>query len=287
MSFRNLSRKYGISTAAAHGKVIEYFKKLPHVADVTRKYCTKFSGILLTDGTYIGINSVGKKVPVIYGVDYNTHDIPTFKLAKSESYLACKEFFASCNLSGYPLSMLVSDDNPNIYEACRYIYGNSYHQLCHNHFKQSIRLKLGLSSRDRTHIKFMREIETILGHKRSLTDFNQRAAKITKNYTSNQLYSEILISIAHRQDELLAFHHHRGTPLTTNLIESYNKHLKSRTRSLCYFEDFTHAKLWLNAYFLHRRSKVFTDCRGKFKHLNGKTSLSKTKKSNMDTPMFF
>lgn len=241
----------------------------------------------MVDGTFIGINNLKRKIPVIYGIDYKSHDIPTFKLSKSENYLACREFFVSCNLAGYPLSMLVCDDNRNIHEACHCIYRNCHHQLCHNHFKQNIKQFLGFSSHNKTHLKFIREIENLLGHKLSRDDFNARAAKIIKYYSFEPKYMQVMLNIAHHQDELLAFHHHKGTPITNNLIESYNKHLKSRLKSICYFQDTKHARLWLNAYFLHRRTKIFTDCKGKFRNLNGKTSLSLTKKSDIELPMFF
>ncbi|MBD3279439.1 MAG: hypothetical protein GF390_01875 [Candidatus Pacebacteria bacterium] len=76
-------------------------------------------------------------------------------------------------------------------------------------------------------------------------------------------------------------------PTTTNLIECFNSHLQGRLKTIKGFESFKHADLWLNAYFLRRRTKKFTDCRGKFRNLNGKTSLFKAKKPGIDLPVFF
>lgn len=287
LSFRALSRKYGLSIGNCHNKVIRELENLPHVADITREYCTKFSRILLVDGTYIGINSYDRKIPVIYGIDYLTHDIPTFKLARSESYQACREFFVSCNLNGYPLSILVCDDNRNIYEGCRGVYTNAPHQLCHNHFKESIKLSLGLNTLDKTHQEFYLDLKTILGIKRSNEDFNNRASKLLSKYSYCDKYTSILLNINQRQNELTAYHLFRGTPITTNLIESYNKQLKARLKSICYFEDFHHAKLWLNAYFLYRRVKKFTDCKSPFFRLNGHCSLEITLSKQHSLPKLF
>ena len=80
---------------------------------------------------------------------------------------------------------------------------------------------------------------------------------------------------------------HKGTPSTTNLIESFNSHLEARVRPLKGFESFKHADLWLNAFFLRRRTKKFTDCSGRFRRLNGITSLEIVKKPGIELPMFF
>jgi len=48
-----------------------------------------------------------------------------------------------------------------------------------------------------------------------------------------------------------------------------------------------HAKLWFNGYVLKRRFTKFTDCRGKFRSLNGKRGVDMTKKIDVDLPTFF
>ncbi len=65
-------------------------------------------------------------------------------------------------------------------------------------------------------------------------------------------------------------------PQTTNLIESFNSHIQGRLETIKGFESFEHANAWLNGYFLKRRSTPFTDCTGKFKHLNEKTSIQES-----------
>jgi len=63
-------------------------------------------------------------------------------------------------------------------------------------------------------------------------------------------------------------------PRTTNLIEGFNSTtLEIRFTSIRGFEKEEYARNYINALILQRRFQKFTDCRGKFKHLNGKSPL--------------
>jgi hypothetical protein len=63
-------------------------------------------------------------------------------------------------------------------------------------------------------------------------------------------------------------------PKTTNLIEGFNSTtLELRLASIRGFEKETYAKNYINALILQRRFRKFTDCRAKFKHLNGLSPL--------------
>lgn len=110
---------------------------------------------------------------------------------------------------------------------------------------------------------------------------------MVKLFSKDETYGSILIDLARKQHLLQGYLHHKGTPTTTNLIDSMNSHLEARIKPLKGFESFTHADLWLNEYFLRRRNKKYTDCSRKFKRLNGKTSLEITQKPGIDIPSFF
>jgi hypothetical protein len=65
-----------------------------------------------------------------------------------------------------------------------------------------------------------------------------------------------------------------GIPKTTNLIEGFNSTtLELRLASIRGFEKEEYAKNYINALILQRRFQSFTDCRAKFKHLNGRSPL--------------
>lgn len=285
MPLRKLANHSGISLGSAFNKTSKAINALPHCADITRALCTKFCGILVVDGKFVKVRGYDKKIPVIYGVDYLTHDIPTYKLCPSENYQACLDFFTHVKLLNYPLQALVCDDNPNIREACLAVYPKAVIQICQNHFKENIRKALNVRT-DPTYQPFMHDIEILFAFKRSLDDFNRVGKNIFNKYKGDKNCIRILLDIDFRKELLLGYLKFPGTPRTTNLIESFNSHMQSRLKSIKGFKSFKTADLWVNAYFIKRRTQKFTDCRGKFKHLNGRTSLEKTVKENVDIPVF-
>jgi hypothetical protein len=286
LSFRALGASQQIDPATAYRKVRKELEQLPACIDVTRQYCQKFSGILLVDGKYIQVKRYERKIPVLYGVDYTTHDIPHFTLAAAESYLVCKKFFASLKLTNYTLQAVVSDDNVNIYTAAQYVFPGVVVQLCHVHFLRNMRALLDCA-RVPIHQEFFSALCDILVAKRSKEDFEKQAMKLMKTFSLDPVCQGIVIELARKQPLLQGYLHHKGTPTTTNLIESLNSHLEARVKPLKGFESFRHAEGWLNAYFLKRRTTKFTDCSGKFSRLNGKTPLSQSQKPGIDAPTFF
>lgn len=286
LSFRSLADIYNISVGTAYNYCFQEMKRLPHLADVTRKYSERFCGILLTDGKFIKVKHYERKIPVIYGVDYFSHDIPNYRLALSENYQVCQKFFASIKLLNYPMQAVVCDDNRNIYQAAKYVFPKSITQLCLTHFLEHIRREYD-SRKQSLHQEFVRDIEILFEMKRAKLDFDVRARKLVIKYQSNKNYVNTLMNIALKQDKLLAYLTCKGTPQSNNLIECLNSHLQGRLETIKGFESFDHADLWLNAYFLRRRTKKFTDCKGKFRKLNGKTPLEISKRRGIDLPSFF
>ncbi len=238
------------------------------------------------DGKFLSVKPYKRQIPVIYGVDYQTHDIPHFILSKAENYQTLHKFFESLYLTGYNLLACISDDNKNIHQAALNIYPSAAIQLCHVHYLRNIKYSLNLDEFPE-YREFFKSIKTLFVVKRSEADFDRRARGILKHYLPDEVCTSVMLDIEKRKDLLLGYHKRRKVPVTTNLIEGLNSHLDARVTSLKGFESFKHAKLWLNAYFLRRRTKKFTDCRGKFRRLNGKTSLQETKKPGIKIPDFF
>ena len=231
----------------------------------------------MVDGKYIKVKGYSRKIPVIYGVDYLTHDIVHFVLGVSENYRLLLKFFTSLRLANYPLQAVVADDNQNIPLACLRVYPNAIFQLCQNHYKHNLRIALNLAN-DSSYIPFMRNIETLLSRKMGKDEFKSRASKIYHKYKSDDLATKVMLDIARRLGDLIAYTKLPHTPRTTNLIESLNSHLQGRLKTIKGFESFKGASLWLNAYFLKRRLKKFTGCTREFRNLNGKSSLEFTLK---------
>ena len=175
------------------------------------------------------------------------------------------------------MQAVVSDDNVNIQEACRFIYPNTVTQLCHNHFKQNQREFLGLPQNE-TYRLFMHEVETLFSKKMSKEEFKLRASKLYFRYKDDEVTRKVMLTIARRSGELMAYTNLPHVPRTSNLIECFNSHLQGRLKTIKGFKSFESADLWLNSYFIQRRLKPFTDCARKFRYLNGKTSLETTLK---------
>lgn len=286
MSFRSLADQYNVSVGKIYSLVSNYLESLPHVADVTRKYCVRYSGILEVDGKYVAVKGYDRKIPALYGVDYQTHDIPHYKLSVAENYQTCLSFFSSLRLLSYPLQAIICDENTNIYEAARYVYPKVVIQLCQNHYKENIRRSLDLTV-NQQYITFMKLVEELFLFKRTPDDFNHKAKLILSKCSQDPLCTAVLADIYRNQNLLLGWRDGKHIPTTTNLIESFNSHLQGRLKTVKGFESFKHADLWLNGYFLRRRTKKFTNCMGKFRSLNGWSSLQKSKKPDVDIPPFF
>ena len=216
-----------------------------------------------------------RKIPVFYGIDYLTHDIPTYVFSVAENYSTCYKYFSSLRLLKYPLQAVVSDDNTVIFEACHAVYPKAITQLCTNHYKETIRANLGVRVDD-TYREFMGEVESLFKHRISLSEFQVRGQKIYRRYGSDPVAVSVLTDIARRMPELTAYTNIPRVPQTTNLIESYNSHLEGRLKTIKGFESFTYANNWLNTYFLRRRTKKLTDCGRPFKNLNGRCSLEES-----------
>lgn len=286
ISLRSLASQHHLGLGTIFRGCHKVLDLLPHCADVTRDYCASFCGILLVDGKYLKVKGYDRKIPVLYGVDYLTHDIPHYNLSIAENYQTCQSFFTTLRLLNYPLQAVVCDDNRNIYQAAEKIYPKVVIQLCQNHYKQNVRQTLGLSQ-DKNHLPFMKEIEILFSKKRGVKEFQHMAGKIYYHYGHNELYISILTDIARRSHQLNGYVQVPRTPRTNNLIECYNSHLEGRLKTIKGFKSFKQADLWLNGYFIKRRMQKFTDCSGKFKRLNGKTPLSQSQKPHIDTPTFF
>ena len=76
---------------------------------------------------------------------------------------------------------MVSDDNQNIPQACLKVYPNAITQLCQNHYKQNLRVSLGLF-KDTTYLMFMKNVETLFCRKMGTEEFKVRASRIYDAY---------------------------------------------------------------------------------------------------------
>jgi len=261
-------------------------KKLPNNNEFTFKYCNRFSQILVCDGKYFNVASEENNYVLLWGFDYFRHDIPVMVIAPSESYQSWGRFFSYFRIiNSYP-QLIVCDDNSNEKMAARQAFPEVRIQTCFNHFKENIRRDLKVRSED-TYKEFMRRIEEVFSGKRTDQDRNKRLFALYRDFRHDPVCVSILTNIKRYEPELLAYRGIPQAPVTSNIIEGMNSHIEARLHSLRSFQSVTHARLWFNGYILKRRFTKYTDCKGKFKYMNGKTGVQMTKKERVIIPLYF
>lgn len=284
---RKIADKEKKSKSAIARKFFQQIKNLPHNNSITKRYCDRFCGILVVDGKYVKVRGYEKAIPLLWGIDYLTHDVPIFDFAPSENYESWLKYFGYLKSIKYSLQIVICDDNENIKMAARYMFPTVLVQTCQNHFLENIRRDLQVRTEEK-YRDFVFDLRTELFlRKINRQDFRQRALKLVKKYTGNQIAVSCLVKIEKSFDELTAATLVPGAPKDTNLIELYNSHLQARLKSIKGFKSFSSAEKWLNAYILRRRFRPFRDCSRKFRYLNGKSSISQSCKKNTILPLIF
>jgi len=290
LSFRKLANHYNISHMKAWRICESELKKLPSNNQFTFNYCNRYSKIFLFDGKYFNIANQSHDWVLLWGIDYLRHDIPVFTIAPSENYQSWGKFFSYFRiLECYP-QLLVCDDNINLKMAARSRFPGCRIQTCYNHFKENIRRDLHVRSSEGFKYKdFMTRMESILDSSNKLSDdtFNHWLFSLYRDYHQDPLCLSILTNTEKYKVELLAYRGIPQAPVTTNLIEGMNGHLEARLQALRSFQTVEYARLWMNGYVLKRRLTKFTDCRGRFRYLRGKTGVMMTKKERVDIPLYF
>ena len=264
----------------------EELKKLPNNNQFTFNYCNHFSNTFVFDGKYFNVANEEHDWVLLWGFDYFRHDVPIMLVAPSENYQSWSKFFFYFRIISHRPQLVVCDDNTNLKMAARRQFPEVNIQTCFNHFKESIRRNLKVRSDD-TYKDFMRIIEEILADKLNDNAMNKKLFALYRDYQDDVVATSILINIERYRPELTGYRGIPQSPTTTNLIEGFNSHLEARLQALRSFQTVSYAKLWLNGYVLKRRFTKFTDCKGKFRFLRGKTGVELTKKDGVDLPPIF
>lgn len=260
-------------------------KLLPTSIDLTRNYCTYASGILIIDGKYVKVRGYKQKIPWLYAIDYVTHDILFGILAPAENEQAFLKFFQILKSLNYPLKIVVADDRNSLPLALKKVFPEVPLQLCQNHYLENIRQALHIRT-DPTHSHFFNSLK-----KHVFTDYEDDKKLntalhhvLTERAENMPLRQMIVMEIDRRRKELFAYKNILNCPNNTNLIELFNSHFTARFKAFKGFKNESHANLILNGMIIRRRTKEFTDCSTKFKHLNGKSSLQMSIKKQASWP---
>lgn len=355
ISYRKLQVRTGVHKKKLCKIVNLEISKLPANLDLTKQFFDqlKYSGNLVVDGKYIPVKEivedidkgVAGKIPksrkrqkvkrgkvLIWGADYDSHDLPHFEFGGSESDVVFNKYFYTLKLNDYPLKSLTTDDKGEAIRAVRRHYPDCVVQLCIKHYiaklnrilvTQNISVKLRVKEKkieklfpetDSEFIpvsrkyslkqiaKLANEMAELEARYELLFDFQssivdiitapdydtalRRIESLEKyfwpkrqkmNFPKAQirLVRKLLADFRDNQEYLLNYlkYPHLNIPSTTNLLEGFNSQLELRLSSIRGFETEATAKNYINAWIVKRRFTKFTDCRDKFKKLNGKSPL--------------
>lgn len=278
--FRKLGDQQGLSGKQVFLKVRKEINALPWNWQLTKLLCNMllFCGILIVDGKYIAVSGkdFDQKIPFIYGIDYLTHDIPHGELFTVEDEAAFSRFFQKLKDMGYPLRVVIADDRQGLKQALNKVFPYARLQLCHVHFLENIRQLLNIRTDERYRHFFNSLIAHVFGVKKEDKIIRGLTHVFYKRTYGSRMLQNIVTGIKHRQTELFNYLQIKNCPNNTNLIELYNSHLQARLKSIKGFQSFDSANRWLNGYLIRRRTKSLTDCKTKFKKLNGFASLQFT-----------
>lgn len=268
-----------MSPAQTYARVVTELEQLPKNEWLTKTLCdsSRFSKILIIDGKYIKVADLTVRPPFLYGIDYLTHDIPYGDLYPAEDYVSFLDYFSKLRGLGYQPDIVVADDRAGIKQALNKVFPLCRLQLCQNHYLENIRKLLNVRSEDRyAHFFNSLRLHIFLNAKDEYS-YQEAWKYVWKEHTKGKkLLQNILLDIDRRQTELFAYWKIKGCPNNTNLIELYNSHLNGRLKTIKGFQNIQSASRWINAYLIRRRTKLLTDCEGKFKHLNKHSSLEFT-----------
>lgn len=240
------------------------------------------------DGVYVPVKGWDTKVPFIFGVDYETHDVPGGVLDFSESEKAFSHLFSKLKEAGYPLRFVVADEASALKPALQKVFPHAEVQLCHVHFLRNIKKVLGCTRKEDVPPPFFWDIRKLL---RTRGEEGRRMLlhAMTETYGRNGLYRFLLSEVLSKWDDLFRYEgaERMGLrcPKSTNLIEGLNTQFKDRVKRIKGFESFSSAMRFLNAWMIRRRFAPFTDCRKPFTHLNGYSSFEKSRNPNLPWPV--
>ena len=285
--FRKLGNENKLTGVQAYNRVIRELNQLPDNTKLTKQLCDpeRFCKILIIDGKNVAVRPFEKKIPFVYALDYLSHDPVCGDLFVVEEEAAFSQLFGTLKDLGYYPDIVVVDDRSGIKQALNKVFPYARLQLCHNHYLENIKRDLNVRS-DKKYEHFFNSLrlhvfkEGTNGQK--ITDGLRHVME--KHAGKNRTLINILLEIHDRREDLFNYLKVPNCPNTTNLIELYNSHVNGRLETIKGFKSFASAKRWLNAWLIRRRTKEFTDCKGKFKYLNKHCSLELTIKKQARWP---
>lgn len=297
-SIRILARRYRKTKKTILTIVHRVTHLLPDSLTIAAKFRPAWSGVLVFDGKVVKVyDPLAEKIEAQYftageyralhrrrwlcGVDFGTGDLPHYALAESENKIDLVLYFQTLKALHYPLVAVVSDGNPYIIEAARFVYGEQLiWQRCTRHFIEDLKRLLPTeegkenerSELEGLILRMQRVIEAD-----TLDESSEPLIELRRYYRQCQsiLKPSLAKMFKKAKPDLTAhlLHPELHLPHTSNDIENLFKQLMLRLKSIGRFHHQEYARSYLNAWALMRRFTPFTDCRNGRKYRNKKAPL--------------
>lgn len=165
VSYRKLQRRSGVRKQSLCDSVNLQTAGLQNNFEITQQLISKlkYSGNHVVDGKYVPVKEVvpddsSGNIPrskkrrkvvkgkvLIWGADYESHDILNFEFGDSESGTVFNSYFRQLKSINYPMISLTLDDKREIASAAKRHFPNCIIQLCIKHYLAKINRILTIS----------------------------------------------------------------------------------------------------------------------------------------------
>lgn len=276
-SYRSVGRELKIEPKTAYQKIIALGFNCKSPMETSIELKPRWSGYIIVDGDSI---LIGKhRESLLLGVDAFSQDISHAILAEHEDgqnwthlLLVLKDPIH------YPFKGIISDGDPTVQEAIKVVLPGLPYQYCVRHFEKElyryIRYQF-IQKRGywRESDRFLKASKNLLYAKNFETaEKYLLAISIDPGFKKAGL-DEVINKIKLNFSDLTRHHFYPGMPRTSNIGEGVISRLDSKINQADGYKCHKTAWATLKMLIMRYRFKVFTDCRKKNKHKNGKSPL--------------
>lgn len=276
-SYRSVGRKLNTEAKTAYRKIIALGFNCKSPMETSLEFKPNWSGYLIVDGDSIRIASIRESL--LLGVDAVTQDIPHAILAEHEDGLNFTHLLLVLKSPiGYQFKGIISDGDPSVQESIKVVLPGVPYQYCVRHFEKELYRYIRYQfTQKRGH---WREADRFLESSRKLLYANNHetaheymlAISMDPGFKKAGL-GPAINKIKVNFSDLTRHHFHPGMPRTSNIGEGVISRLDSKINQADGYKCHDTAWATLKMLIMRYRFKVFTDCRKKNKHKNGKSPL--------------
>lgn len=166
ISYRKLIKRYQIDKDKLCKIVNSQMARFKNNFEITKQFLNQlnYSGNHIVDGKYVPVKEdvgldkiISGKIPrskkrrkvkkgrvLIWGADYDSHDLPHHEFGESESDFTFDKYFRQLKSIDYPLKSLTADDQQEIIKAVKRYYPDCVIQLCVKHYLTKVSQELAV-----------------------------------------------------------------------------------------------------------------------------------------------